>query len=179
MIIDCDVHPTVPGMSALMPYLDNHWRETVVRRGVDDQTTISYPTVNPLTFRSDWKDETGRAATSVAMLAAQALDPFGTDLAICNCLYGAQAAFSEDMGVAIARAVNDWVAREWLDRDPRLRASIVVPQQNPEMAVDEIERVAKDKRFVQVLLLVGGELTLGRRGGLVTFGPRRTTGEEN
>ena len=58
MIIDCDVHPTVPGMNALMPYLDPHWRETVVRRGVDDQTTISYPTVNPLTFRSDWKDET-------------------------------------------------------------------------------------------------------------------------
>ena len=30
--------------------------------------------------------------------------------------------------------------REWLDRDPRLRASIVVPMQNPELAVDEIER---------------------------------------
>ena len=32
----------------------------------------------------------------------------------------------------MARAVNDWIAREWLDRDPRLRASIVVPQQNAE-----------------------------------------------
>ena len=28
---------------------------------------------------------------------------------------------------AFARAVNDWMAREWLDREPRLRASIVVP----------------------------------------------------
>ena len=36
-------------------------------------------------------------------------------------------------------------------------------KQNAERAVDEIERVAKDRRFVQVLLLVGGELTLGRR----------------
>jgi len=157
------VHPTVPGIKALLPYLDDHWREAVVRRGIDDQTTISYPTINPLTFRGDWRDETGKAATSVAKLAGQALEPFGTSIAICNCLYGAQAAFSEDLGAAMARAVNDWIAKEWLDRDPRLRASIVVPQQNAELAVDEIERVARDKRFVQILLLVGGELTLGRR----------------
>ena len=163
VVIDCDVHPTVPGMQTLLPYLDDHWRETMVRRGVDDMVTISYPSVNPLTFRNDWKDAAGKAATSVEALARQALDPFGTTLAICNCLYGAQAAFSEDMGAAVARAVNNWIVREWLDRDPRLRASIVVPQQNPEMAVAEIERLAGDKRFVQVLLLVSGELTLGRR----------------
>ena len=74
-----------------------------------------------------------------------------------------QATFSEDLGAAMARAVNDWIAREWLDRDPRLRASIVVPQQNAELAVEEIERCAADQRFVQVLLLVSGELPLGRR----------------
>src|SRR3984957_10978738 len=163
VVVDCDVHPTVPGMQALLPYLDNHWREAVTRRGIDDQTTISYPTINPLTFRSDWKDATGKAATSVARLAEQALDPFGTTFAICNCLYGAQAAFSEDLGAAVARAVNDWIAREWLDRDPRLGASNVGPQQNAELAVEKIERVARDRRFLQVLLLAGGELTLGRR----------------
>jgi len=163
MVIDCDVHPTVPGMKTLLPYLDAHWREAVARRGIDDLNTISYPTINPLTYRADWRDETGRAATSPEMLARQALDPFGTSIAICNCLWGAQAAFSEDLGAAMARAVNDWIAKEWLDRDPRLRASIMVPQQNPDRTVDEIERLAHDKRFVQVLLLVGGEQTLGRR----------------
>jgi predicted TIM-barrel fold metal-dependent hydrolase len=162
-IIDCDIHPTVPGMKALLPYLDAHWREAVGRRGIDDLTTISYPTLNPLTFRADWRDATGKAGTSVAQLGEQALDPFGTTIAICNCLWGAQAAFSEDLGVTMARAVNDWIAKEWLDRDARLRASIVVPQQNPERAVDEIERCAGDKRFVQVLLLVGSEQTLGHR----------------
>jgi uncharacterized protein len=55
------------------------------------------------------------------------------------------------------------MAKEWLDRDPRLRASIVVPMQNAEMAVDEINRCAPDRRFVQVMLLVGSETTLGRR----------------
>ncbi|MGA8194150.1 MAG: amidohydrolase family protein, partial [Acetobacteraceae bacterium] len=156
--IDCDLHPTVPGLPALMPYLDEVWRETVVRRGIDELNTIAYPSNSPLTVRSDWRDTEGKPATSVERLGTEALDPFGTGIAICNCLYGVQATFSEDLGAAMARAVNDWIAREWLDRDPRLRASIVVPQQNAELAVAEIERCAADRRFVQVLLLVSGEL---------------------
>jgi predicted TIM-barrel fold metal-dependent hydrolase len=162
--IDCDIHPTVPNLAALLPYLDDIWRDTVVRRGMDELTTISYPTTNPLTARADWKDaKTGKAATDVATLGRQALDPFGTRLAICNCLYGAQALFSEDLGAAFCKAVNDWMVKEWLDKDPRLRASIVVPMQNAERAVDEIDRCAADRRFVQILLLVGSELPLGRR----------------
>jgi predicted TIM-barrel fold metal-dependent hydrolase len=159
--IDCDVHPTVPSLAALLPYLPDMWRDTVVRRGFDELVTNSYPTANPLTFRQDWRDETGKAGTSVEKLAAEALDPFGSRLAILNCLYGAQALFSEDLGAAFSTAINDWIAREWLDKDDRLRASIVVPTQNPERAVDEINRVAADKRFVQ-----GG----GRTG---RFTPRR------
>jgi uncharacterized protein len=82
IVIDCDVHPTVPGMQALLPYLDDHWREAVVRRGIDDLNTISYPTRNPLTFRADWRDATGRTATTAAIMGEQVLDPFGTAFAI-------------------------------------------------------------------------------------------------
>ena len=163
IVVDCDIHPTVPSLSALLPYLPDMWRDTVIRRGFDELVTISYPTTNPLSFREDWRDGTGKAGTSVEALAAQALDPFGSSRAILNCLYGAQALFSEDLGAAFCRAINDWIAKEWLDKDDRLRASIVVPTQNPERAVEEINRVAADKRFVQVLMLVGGEIPLGRR----------------
>ena len=161
--IDCDVHPTVPTMAALMPYLDEMWREIVRRRGIDELNTIAYPSNSPLTAREDWRDGRGQFATTAERLSAEALDPFGTELAICNCLYGVQAAFSEDLGAAMARALNDWIVHEWLNRDGRLRASIVVPQQNAELAVAEIERCAVDRRFVQVMLLVSGELPLGRR----------------
>ena len=65
------------------------------------------------------------------------------------------------MSAALCRAVNDWIAAEWLDRDPRLRASMVVPTQNPDLAVAEIERLAADHRFVQVLLLAMGDVPLG------------------
>ncbi len=43
------------------------------------------------------------------------------------------------------------------------RASITVAPQNPELAVEEIERRAGDPRFVQVLLLAMGEAPLGKR----------------
>ena len=93
----------------------------------------------------------------------QALDPFGTRFAICNTLHGAVALFNEDMAAALCRAINDWTAKELFDREPRLRASIVVPLHNPAAAVAEIERVAADRRFVQVLLFAMGEMLLGRR----------------
>ena len=99
----------------------------------------------------------------MARLTGQVFDQWQAESAICNCLYGVELLFSEDMAAAFARALNDWIAKEWLDRDPRLRASIVVPTQNIELAVDEIERCAKDRRFVQILLLAMQESPLGRR----------------
>ena len=71
--------------------------------------------------------------------------------------------FSEDMADAFCRALNDWLVKEWLDKDARLRGSIVIPVQSVEKAVAEIERCAADKRFVQVLMLVMGDMPLGKR----------------
>ena len=161
--IDCDIHPAVPSQAALLPYLDDHWREMVATRGIDEFHSILYPAASPLTCRADWRPAQGKPASTLELVRAQALDPFGSSIAIANCLYGIQLLFSEDMAAAFARAVNTWMAREWLDKEPRLRASIIVPTQNVEMAVDEIERWAGDQRFVQVLLLAMGDHPLGRR----------------
>jgi uncharacterized protein len=62
----------------------------------------------------------------------------------------------------LTRSLHDWLVREWLDPEPRLRASIVVTPQNPARAAEEIERRAADPRFVQVLLLATGEMPFGR-----------------
>jgi uncharacterized protein len=91
------------------------------------------------------------------------LDRFRPNRAICNVIHGAQVMFSEDLSAAFCRAINNWIKAEWLDRDPRLRASIVVPPHSAELAAEEIARLAPDERFVQVLLLAMTELPLGRR----------------
>lgn len=163
--IDCDVHVTVPSLAVLVPYLDAYWRERVRVQQLErlDLTLTSYPPTAPLSGRADWRPEKGPPGSDLALLQREALDKFQLRYAILNCLWGSQALFAEDMAAALCRAVNDWVAAEWLDREPRLRASIMVPAQNPELAAAEIERRASDLRFVQVLVLAGLDLPLGRR----------------
>src|SRR5439155_13690292 len=139
---------------SLLPYLSPHWRDHVMQRGVHELNSIAYPPNAPLSERPDWRSGGARPGSDLESLCRDALARFGTRLAICNCLYGVHLLFSEDMAAGFAAAVNDWIACEWFDREPRLRASIVVTPQNPEMAVDEIERRAADRRFVQVLLPV-------------------------
>jgi hypothetical protein len=107
--------------------------------------------------------QSGAPAGDLDAIRRNALDAFGSRLAICNVLHGAIALFNEDMAAAFCSAVNDWTAKELLDREPRLRASILVPAHSPDSAVAEIERVAPDRRFVQVLLPAMGDMLLGRR----------------
>ncbi|MDE2005611.1 MAG: amidohydrolase [Rhodospirillales bacterium] len=163
--IDCDIHPALPSTAALLPYLDPYWREHVLLRGLerDNLETGNYPPNSPLSCRPDWRPASGPPGADPARLIADALDRFEPRFAICNVLHGAPILFSEDLSAALCRAINDWLAAEWLDRDARLRASIVVPLHSPELAAAEIERRAGDPRFVQVLLWAMAEIPLGRR----------------
>jgi predicted TIM-barrel fold metal-dependent hydrolase len=68
-----------------------------------------------------------------------------------------------DFAAALSRAVNDWQLDHWVRREPRLRAGIVVPYEDPVLAAEEIDRAAAHRGFVQVLLLVRTDEPLGRR----------------
>lgn len=160
--IDCDMHPRVPNIRALRAHMSEYWSDTVELRGIEGFDTIAYPANAPLTTRPDWREGNPRPDEHAAGYAKAMLDPHKFGLAICNCLYAVQIIRDEYMAAAFATAVNAWVKTEWLDKDSRLRASIVVPAQNPELAVEEIERWAPDNRFVQVLFLVGGDQPLGQ-----------------
>lgn len=161
--IDCEVHPAVASMQVLLPYLDEHWREQIIVRGIDGLDSTSYPPDTRVNCRADWRNGPNRPASTVDVLRAQALDPFGSRIAICHCLYGVQSLYDENLAAALSRAINSWMQKEWLDPEPRLRASIIIPVQNPDLAVAEIERCASDQRFVQVMVLAMGDMPLGRR----------------
>lgn len=163
--IDCDIHPALPSVHVLTPYLDEYWRAHVQMRGLDrvNYNASAFPPNAPINARPDWKPTKGIPGSDFTTLKTQALDAFNTRYAICNVLHGAQAIFSEDLSSAFCRAINDWIVHDWLDRDDRLRASIVVPMHSPELAAREVERCAADPRFVQVLVWEMGELPLGRR----------------
>ncbi len=163
--VDCDVHVSVPSVKALLPYLDSYWRQQFVTRGIDriSWNMTSDPPNAPIMIRPDRRPANGRPGSDFSILKDRHLDLFGPSAAIANCIYGGVALHSEDMAAVVCTAVNDWIAAEWLDRDPRLRASIVVPLNNPDLAAEEIERRAGNPRFVQVLMLAMGEQPLGKR----------------
>ena len=129
--IDCDIHPALASTDVLLPYLDEYWREMVAIRTVENLDLGSYPPAVPLAGRPDWRPPRGKPGSDLALLQRDALDAFGTRFAICNPLYGGPYLPNDDFAAALARAMNDWTAKEWLDRDPRLRASIVIAPENP------------------------------------------------
>lgn len=162
VIIDCDLHVALPNTDVLLPFLSDYWRDQVTTRGIRGLDLAFASPGAPSSSRKDWSPANGRRG-DIGTLKSEALDPFKTRFAIANCLYGGQGLHNPDQAAILCTAINDWLAEEWLARDDRLRASIVVPWQNPELAVEEIERRAPDRRFVQVLFLSCGDMTLGKR----------------
>ncbi|MCX7373330.1 MAG: amidohydrolase family protein [Alphaproteobacteria bacterium] len=160
-MIDTDLHPMVPSLDALRPHLEPLWADAIAQRGLEGFESQSYPPNSPLTVAPQFRPATGGFPDLPALQAF--LDATGTTHAILNCLYGVQLIFNADMNAGFTRGLNDWIRAEWLDRDPRLRAAIILPNE-PEYAVAEIERLAPDRRFVQALRLVmGNEIQHGRR----------------
>ena len=162
-IFDCDIHPEFADISDIYPYLTLYWRDMLQDRGIADLQTANYPPKAPISARDDWRQDGAKPAGTLAQVRAELLDRFGIGIAICNFLSGAPVLPNPDMAVEIARGTNDYIAAEWLDEEPRLRASIVIAPQDPQRAAAEIDRVARDRRFVQVLMPVSNEVMLGKR----------------
>jgi uncharacterized protein len=161
-VIDCDVHAVVPSVEALFPYLDEPWREYISQSGFKGAVDTAYPKA-PTSARPGSTPAQGPAGSSLDLLRAQALDAWGSRLAILNCSYAVDSIHNPDADIAVARAVNDWLVAEWLDQEPRLRASLVVPTKQPVIAAREIDRLGGHPGFVQVYLPVRSPLPYGKR----------------
>ncbi|KQU07134.1 hypothetical protein ASG56_06210 [Rhodococcus sp. Leaf7] len=162
-VVDCDVHPVLTDSTQLLPYLDQYWGDQLVAALSPTYEPNYHPRGSAIAQRPDaLQDKQGRAGTQVHNLVSDVFRDGFTDFAILNPLYAVQQIHQPRREAAHARALNTWIAREWLDVDPRLRASIVVPMGTARAAAEEIAYWAHDKRFVQVLVLGQSELLLGR-----------------
>ncbi|HET6316812.1 MAG TPA: amidohydrolase family protein, partial [Chloroflexota bacterium] len=162
-VIDCDVHNDVPGSEALFPYLPPYWVEHVTNTLFKGPTEPVYPPQSPVAARPEARvDDKTPPGSDLDTIQQQVLGN-GVDIAILNCLYAVDSLHNPDAAIAFSRAVNDWLVAEWLDKDQRLRASIVVPSQLPAEAAKEIDRVAELPGFVQVLLPARSQHPYGSR----------------
>jgi uncharacterized protein len=140
--IDCDVHVAPGSIDALAPYMDDYWRDYLANAGLrlSPNITGSYPESEPA------------PPADLDTLRQQVLEPWGLRHAVLTCVSAFDTSRNAYYETALCKAINDWLVAEWLERDERLRASIVVPTLDVEAAVQEVERVGSQPGFVQVLL---------------------------
>lgn len=153
-VVDCDVHCTVPTVDDLFPYLSEHWPE-YLRSG-----NFAGPLAPDLTY-PPWAEMVATTVenTGLDSLRADVLDH--VDAAILHCYYGVESLTHPYLAPELATAVNRWVEDEWLGREPGLRAAASITPQFVDAAVREIERIADDGRFVEILLPVRSQEAYG------------------
>ena len=167
-IIDCDIHPYFKTPRELDAFLPAEWRRYVAEVGYFTcgayASRLTYPRFSPNTCRRDaWPPGGGLPGSDLAFMREQLLDRYNISYGVLEPLLGANAARNLDAAAAICRAMNDWQAEVFVEPERRLRASILVPQDDAAAAVAEIERRAGDWRFVQIQLSSKTTEPLGRR----------------
>ena len=136
-LVDCALPSAPDGGAPLLPYLAERWRRHLERFGARRPASAT----------------TAAIPVATAELALGVVVP-PSDVASDHNL---------ELAAALATAANDWQLAEPLERDRRLRGSVVVPLEDTAMAVAEIGRRATDRRFVQVLVPPRGQAPLGDR----------------
>ena len=139
-------------------------------------TRGTYPRFSPNTSRRDsWPPDGGLPGSDVDFMREQLLDAYNIAYGVLEPLLGGNTSRNLDEAAALCSAMNDWQAHDFVDPEPRLRASILVPQDDPEAAVKEIEKRAGDWRFAQIQL---GSKTVGTaRAPALLADLRRRAGE--
>ncbi len=156
----------MPSLDALFPYQDKVWVDAARERGFRGPAglALTYPPALATTARPEWRPADGRIpASDLGQLRRDILDPWRVEKAIVNCYYAIDSLRHPDWAIAMARSVNDWLIDQWLEKDPRLAASLVIPARDPAAAAAEIDRVGGHPGFVQVLLPVRSERLYGQR----------------
>ena len=125
---------------ALQPYLAAECESVRARDRRRGPSGRLYPKGFANAARADAFPPNGRPpGGDLPFLREQLLDAWGIDYGILNCLHGGGGQLNARWGAAQCQAVNDWQVAEWLDPEPRLRASIVVhpgtPRRPPRVAL--------------------------------------------
>ncbi|GAA5019670.1 amidohydrolase family protein [Actinopolymorpha pittospori] len=161
-IVDCDTHNYWDDQSELKPFLDPRWHEHLDTLGLRRYSGGSYPRFWDDAI--DTRPPSGRRSGSdVGFMGTDLLDRHHIAYAVLIPLTSVSGLLNLDLANAMATAINDWQAAQWLDKDDRMRASISVATEDPVAAAAEVRRVAQDRRFVQVQFSGRPAEPMGRR----------------
>jgi len=167
-IVDCDIHPAFRTPKDLLPFLPQRWRDHMatfgehLRQGLSGQ--LAFPRMTAAGLRVDAFPDQGPPGSDLALMRRQHLDANGVEVGMLMPL--SKAGMEErnlDYAAALSHAVNEWQLETWVRPEPRLRAGLVVPQEDAAFAVQEIDARADDPAFVQILISPRSSDPLGHR----------------
>jgi predicted TIM-barrel fold metal-dependent hydrolase len=161
-VLDCDLWACRPSIRDLSPFVDESWHEWL-RLG-EDAPPSAFELPDGQYFVAG-SAVVGAAGTDDAVARLRAhLDAAGARVAILNpgVASGVSGLSNALLAAEVAKAANDWSANTFLDRDDRLRGSILFTDREPERGAEEIRRVGGDPRMLQVLFAYPSYL-LGHR----------------
>lgn len=165
-IIDCDIHHQTQKVDDLFPYLPRQYVEQIQDFG-SMMPSVGYTNMPGKGSRHDlWAETEGdmNPGARVEVLRELHLDRYDIDIGVLTGgPYTAAAHANPDYAAAYCRAFNDWTADTWIKEDSRLRGSIHIAPQDPHLAVEEINRLGPDPRFVQVMMPAGARMPFGNR----------------
>ncbi len=167
-IVDCDIHPAFKKPSDLYPFLPARWRDHMItfgehlRQGLSGQ--LAWPRMSASGLRVDAFPEDGPPGSDLELMRRQHLDPNSVEVGMLMQLSkGGMEERNLEFAAALSHAINEWQLETFCKPEPRLRAGIVVPQEDAEFAVQEIEARANDPRFSQILISPRSSDPLGHR----------------
>ncbi len=169
MIADCDIHPVQRAPSDLYPWLSKRWIEHYETFGPHIRCGLTgtqvYPRMTCAGQRADaYPASGGPPGCDLDLMRRQHLDPVGVEWGMLVALSkGGMEERNQDFAAALSHAVNHWQIEEWVRKEPRLLAGIVVPQEDPDYAAREIEERASEKAFRQIIISPRSAEPLGRR----------------
>ncbi len=165
-IIDCDVHHNVGKSEELFPFLPRQYVEQIQDFG-SMMPGLGYTNMPGKGSRHDlWAEIDGDESpgTRIDVCVEKHLDRYDIDLGVLTGgPYAAAVHHNPDYASAYCRAFNDWTAETWLAADDRLRASIHISPADPQLAVEEIDRLGPDPRYIQVMMPAGARMPFGNR----------------
>lgn len=158
-VVDGDSHLTPSVEDDLLPYIDesNAARQMIENAGDVGSEVYTKTRASP-GFPNDTDYEGGRAGYDPSDPDGKLgfMEEFDIDHTVLT-PPGTLATVNHDpTAFAIANAYNSWLLDEWLDVDDRLHATLVVANQVPERAPEEIERMAGEDQIVGVQLPAAG-----------------------
>ena len=169
-MIDCDIHTRPKSNAELKPYLAQRWWDHLNTYGIRLRHGVvkghPYPKSQPANGarRDAFPPDGGMPGSDLAFMQAQHLDHYGIDYGIMNPLSPTgQGDQNADFSAAMASAANEWQLDLFTAKDPRLKASLIVPYEDAAASAGEIRRRAGNRNYAHVLMMSRTAEAHGRR----------------